>query len=81
MCRGYWVGGIFELYFFENKSVYAVNVISARYRDMTTQFYLLKFDDINVNDLWFQEDGATCHTALILSPFGDNNWPPRSCDI
>ncbi|GFV37829.1 uncharacterized protein TNCV_2662421 [Trichonephila clavipes] len=45
-------------------------------------------------DLWFQQDGAACHTAratidllkdtlgdrLILR-FGPVNWPPRSCDF
>ncbi|GFX68256.1 DUF4817 domain-containing protein [Trichonephila clavipes] len=44
--------------------------------------------------LWFQQDGATCHTARatiinllkdtfgdrLISRFGPVNWPPRSCD-
>ncbi|GFW01932.1 DUF4817 domain-containing protein [Trichonephila clavipes] len=46
------------------------------------------------NELWFQQDGATCHTAhatidLLKDTFGDRqisrfgpvNWPPRSCDL
>ncbi|GFV03591.1 transposable element Tcb2 transposase [Trichonephila clavipes] len=45
-------------------------------------------------ELWFQQDGATCHTAratidLLKDTFGDRlisrsgpvNWPPRSCDL
>ncbi|GFT04257.1 transposable element Tc3 transposase [Trichonephila clavipes] len=45
-------------------------------------------------ELWFQQDGATCHTAratidllkdmfgdLLISRFGPVNWPPRSCDL
>ena len=45
-------------------------------------------------DTWFQRDDATCHTAnetiqlphetfpgRVLSRFGDQNWPPRSCDL
>ncbi|GFT09453.1 putative transposable element [Trichonephila clavipes] len=45
-------------------------------------------------ELWFQQDGATCHTARatidllkdtfgdrLLSRFGPVNWPPRSCDL
>ncbi|GFT59748.1 putative transposable element [Trichonephila clavipes] len=45
-------------------------------------------------ELWFQEDGATYHTAratiyLLKNTFGDRliscfgpvNWPPRSCDL
>ncbi|GFV18537.1 uncharacterized protein TNCV_2871701 [Trichonephila clavipes] len=45
-------------------------------------------------ELWFQQDGATCHTARatidllkdtfgdrLISRFGPMNWPPRSCDL
>ncbi|GFX29013.1 transposable element Tc3 transposase [Trichonephila clavipes] len=45
-------------------------------------------------ELWFQQDGATCHTARatidllkdtfgdrLISRFGPVNWPPRSCDL
>ena len=51
-------------------------------------------DDIDPEEMWFQQDGATCHTAtatidLLKSKFGDKlisrngpvNWPPRSCDL
>ncbi|XP_018359883.1 PREDICTED: uncharacterized protein LOC108759083 [Trachymyrmex cornetzi] len=61
---------------------------------MITEFFLPKLDDIDVDDMWFQQDGATCHTARetiqllhetfpgrVLSRFGDQNWPPRSCDL
>ncbi|GFU98446.1 putative LOC100569746 [Trichonephila clavipes] len=47
-----------------------------------------------VRELWFQQDGATCHTACatidllkdtfgdrLISRFGPVNWPPRSCDL
>ncbi|GFU65254.1 transposable element Tc3 transposase [Trichonephila clavipes] len=47
-----------------------------------------------VPELWFQQDGATCHTARatidllnntfgdrLISRFGPVNWPPRSCDL
>ncbi|GFV72559.1 uncharacterized protein TNCV_4084591 [Trichonephila clavipes] len=45
-------------------------------------------------ELWFQQDGATCHTARatidllkdtfgdrLISRFGPVNWSPRSCDL
>ncbi|GFV72649.1 heat shock 70kDa protein 8 [Trichonephila clavipes] len=45
-------------------------------------------------ELWVQQDGATCHTARatidllkdtfgdrLISRFGPVNWPPRSCDL
>ncbi|GFX16970.1 DUF4817 domain-containing protein [Trichonephila clavipes] len=48
----------------------------------------------DVQELWFQQDGATCHTARttidllkdtlgdrLTSRFGPVNWPLRSCDL
>ncbi|GFW42591.1 DUF4817 domain-containing protein [Trichonephila clavipes] len=47
-----------------------------------------------LTELWFQQDGTTCHTARatidllkgtfgdrLISRFGPVNWPPRSCDL
>ncbi|GFT11721.1 DUF4817 domain-containing protein [Trichonephila clavipes] len=47
-----------------------------------------------LTELWFQQDGATCHTARatidllkdtfgdrLISRFGPVNWTPRSCDL
>ncbi|GFV00518.1 transposable element Tc3 transposase [Trichonephila clavipes] len=47
-----------------------------------------------LTELWFQQDGATCHTARatidllkdtfgdrLISRFGPVNWPPLSCDL
>jgi len=61
---------------------------------MITQFLLPKLDDIDDANMWFQQDGATCHTARkkiqllhetfpgrVISRFGDQNWPHRSCDL
>ncbi|GFW32326.1 transposable element Tcb2 transposase [Trichonephila clavipes] len=55
--------------------------------------YFFKNDEGH-NKLWFQQDGATCHTARatidllkdtfgdrLISRFGPVNWPPRSCDL
>ncbi|GFV35579.1 DUF4817 domain-containing protein [Trichonephila clavipes] len=55
--------------------------------------YFFKSDEGH-NELWFQQDGTTCHTAratidLLKDTFGDRlisrfvpvNWPPRSCDL
>ncbi|GFW55055.1 uncharacterized protein TNCV_2786701 [Trichonephila clavipes] len=55
--------------------------------------YFFKNDEGH-NELWFQQDGATCPTAratidLLKDTFGDRliarfvpvNWPPRSCDL
>ncbi|GFV50976.1 DUF4817 domain-containing protein [Trichonephila clavipes] len=50
--------------------------------------YFFKSDEGH-NELWFQQEGATCHTARatidllkdLISRFGPVNWPPRSCDL
>ncbi|GFX21217.1 putative transposable element [Trichonephila clavipes] len=55
--------------------------------------YFFKSDEGH-KELWFQQDGATCHTARatidllkdtfgdrLISRFGPVNWPPRSCDL
>ncbi|GFX14793.1 DUF4817 domain-containing protein [Trichonephila clavipes] len=54
----------------------------------------LSLNSIEVRELWFQQDGAACHTARatidllkdtfgdrLISRFGPVNWPPRSCDL
>ncbi|GFX31278.1 uncharacterized protein TNCV_2060971 [Trichonephila clavipes] len=57
--------------------------------------YFFKNDEGHtVTELWFQQDGTTCHTARatidllkdtfgdrLISRFGPVNWPPRSCDL
>lgn len=91
---GFWAGGIIGPFFFENAADQAITVNGARYRDMIIQFFVPKLQDMDVDDMWFQQDGATCHTARetiqllhesfpgrVISRFGDQNWPPRSCDL
>ena len=47
-------------YFFENETGQAATVNGARYHDTITRFFLPKLDDIDVADMWFQQDDATC---------------------
>ncbi|GFV94936.1 uncharacterized protein TNCV_1029341 [Trichonephila clavipes] len=59
-----------------------------------TNFFIPELNNHDVQELWFQQDGATCHTARatidllkdtfgdrLISRFGPVNWPPRSCDL
>lgn len=91
---GLWTGGIIGPYFFKNANGVRVTVNGDRYRAMINEFLLPKIQDIGVADMWFQQDGATCHTAhstidLLKETFEENiisrngpvNWPPRSCDL
>ncbi|GFT54238.1 DUF4817 domain-containing protein [Trichonephila clavipes] len=61
---------------------------------MITNFFISELNNHDVQKLWFQQDGATCHTAratidLLKDTFGDRliscfglvNWPPRSWDL
>ena len=64
-----------------------------RYRSMFNEFLFLKIEEDDMEDIWFQQDETTCHTAnvtinllrtvyesRIISRNSDVNWPPRNCD-
>ena len=77
-------GDIIGLYFFENEAGQAATV--NRYRDRITQFFLPKLDDIDVANMWFQDDVIANETIqlphfLLVYSLSDQNWPPRSCDL
>ncbi|GFU19028.1 DUF4817 domain-containing protein [Trichonephila clavipes] len=80
--------------FFKNDEGHNVTVNGDRYRAMITNFFIPELNNHDVQELWFQQDGATCHTARatidllkdtfgerLISSFGPVNWPPRSCDL
>ncbi|GFU53666.1 uncharacterized protein TNCV_1470701 [Trichonephila clavipes] len=61
---------------------------------MITNFFIPELNNHDVQELWFQQHGATCDTARaiinllkdtfgdrLISRFGPVNWPPRSCDL
>ncbi|GFW43995.1 RNase H domain-containing protein [Trichonephila clavipes] len=61
---------------------------------MITNFFIPELNNRDVQELWFQQDGATCHTARptidllkdtfgdrLISRFGPVNWHRRSCDL
>ncbi|GFX45542.1 uncharacterized protein TNCV_2740791 [Trichonephila clavipes] len=89
-----WAGGIIGPYFFKNDEGHNVTVNGDRYRAMITNFFIPELNNHDVQEVWFQQDGATCHTARatidllkdtlgdhLISRFGPVNWPPRSCDL
>ncbi|GFW90316.1 transposable element Tc3 transposase [Trichonephila clavipes] len=89
-----WAGGIIGPYFFKNDEGHNVTVNDDRYRAMITNFFIPELNNHDVQELWFQQDDATCHTARatidllkdtfgdrLISRFGPVNWPPRSCDL
>ncbi|GFW64219.1 putative transposable element [Trichonephila clavipes] len=59
-----------------------------------TNFFIPELNNHGVQQLWFQQEGATCPTVRatiellkdtfgdhLISRFGPVNWPPRSCDL
>lgn len=91
---GIYAGGIIGPYFFENSRGKAVTVNGPRYREMITDFLQQELQDRELNNYWFQQDGATAHTAAetidllkpmfpnrLISKNGDFDWPPRSPDL
>ncbi|GFU19762.1 hypothetical protein TNCV_3961061 [Trichonephila clavipes] len=80
--------------FFKNDEGHNVTVNGDRYRAIITNFFIPQLNNHDVQKLWFQQDGETCHTARatidllkdtfvdrLISRFGPVNWPPRSCDL
>ncbi|GFV06701.1 uncharacterized protein TNCV_2950231 [Trichonephila clavipes] len=80
--------------FFKTDEGHNVTVNGDRYRAMISNFFIPEWNNHEVQELWFQQNGATCHTARatidllkdtfgdrIISRFGPVNWPPRSCDL
>ena len=87
--------GIVGPYFFEEEGA-TVTVTSERYVEMLRNFLHPQLQSLRVNmeEMWFQQDGATAHTARasmtvvrqmfpqhVVSRFGDVPWPPCSPDL
>ena len=90
----FWSRGIIGPFFFENEQGEAVRVNGERYRAMLNKFLFTKIEEEDIGNIWFQQDGDTCHTAeatldvlrsvfedRIISSRADVVWPPRSCDF
>ncbi|GFX24980.1 uncharacterized protein TNCV_1279161 [Trichonephila clavipes] len=90
-----WAGEIFKNDEGHNVTVNGdIERYNGRYRAMITNFFIPEWNNHDVQELWFQQDGATCHTARatidllkdtfgdrLISRFGPVNWPPRSCNL
>lgn len=85
--------GIIGPYFFEEGNR-AATVNSERYIAMIRNFFAPAFAELNVQNAWFQQDGATAHTSRaslqllremfpgrLISLRGDIPWPARSPDL
>ena len=61
---------------------------------MLNEFLFTKIEKEDIGNIWFQQHGATCHTAeatlIVLRPVFEDRiishradvvWPPRNCDL
>ena len=71
----FWCRGIIGPFFFQNEQGEAVTVNGDRYRAMLNEFLFTKFEEEDIANIWFQQDGATCPTAEatidVLRPVQD----------
>ncbi|KAG5323085.1 TC3A transposase, partial [Pseudoatta argentina] len=85
--------GIIGPWFFEENEV-AVTVNSDRYLNMLQEFFFPRLNELDLGDIWFQQDGATAHTSRasmavlrehfperLISIRGDLEWQARSPDL
>ena len=92
--RGLHPSGVIGPYFFVDDNDRHVTVNVHRCRAMNTDYLLPKPEAIKLDDMWFQQDGATSYTAYdtidllkrkfdkrVISRNVPVNWPPRSCDL
>ena len=80
---GFWSRGIIRPFFFENDQGDAVTVNGNQCRAMLNEFLFTKIEEEDIANIWFQQDGATCHTVFedrIISRRAVV-WPPRSCEV
>ena len=91
---GFWSRSIIRPFFFENEQGEAVTVIGDRYQAMLNEFVFTKIEEEDIDNIWFQQHGATCHTGeavldvlrpifedRIISRRADVVWPLQSCDL
>ena len=59
----FWFRAIIGPFFFENEQEKAITVNGDRYWAMLNEFLYTKIEEEDIGSIWFQQDGATCHTA------------------
>lgn len=75
---------------FSNRDLATLN----RYRDMLQRSFFGQLDDLDNNEMWFHQHGATSHTAgvtidllkskvdpRVICGNGPVDWSPSSCDL
>ena len=66
-----------------------VTVNGERYRAMLEDYLWPELDELDINDIWLQQDTARVTIDLLKGKFGEHvisrnglvEWPPRLCDL
>ena len=69
VCCGFWSRGRIGTFFFENEQGEVITVNGDRYRAMFNKFLFTKIEEEDIDNVWFQQDGATCHTPCFAPCF------------
>lgn len=62
---GFWSVGIIGPYFLRDAANCNVTLNGERYREMLSSSIFSKMQEFDLPDMWFQQDGAICHTAPV----------------
>ena len=62
---GFHAGGVIGPYFFVDENNRHVTVNGERYRAMLEDYLWPELDELDINDMWFQQDGATSRKARV----------------
>ena len=73
---GFHAGGVNGPYFFVDENERHATVNGERYRAMLEDYLWPELDKLDINDMWFQQDGAASHTSrvtidLLKGKFGE----------
>ena len=62
---------------FEDENDETVTVTGERYRHMIQKFLIPELDSLGLVDMWFQQDGATSHTANTKIKLPNKLFPDK----
>ena len=69
--------GSFGLIFFENEAGATVLVNGLRYRTMINEFLWPVLEEIDVDNVYSQQDGARCHTSSETIGLSREKFPTQ----
>ena len=82
---GFWSRGIIGTFFFENEQGGKWRSLSDHIERWLQHFLFTKIEEVDIGNIWFQQDGGTWHTAeatlLVLRPVFEDRIMSRRADV